>query len=271
MRLPFSTPKLEHLDLYLRQKRYDRAVASIDQALRHRADDLSLMRRRAEVLGMARQHREAVDAWRDLARAYTRHGLHTRAVEVLKRLVHGAPQREDLGAELAQLIAVGSPDSQLDQSWSEVTEDAPAQQKERATSTLFTLFSAEVLAQLMERTERRSFLGGDIIVTEGESGGGMFLLVEGQVKVFTRDAEGHHIPLTELGPGDLFGEVSVLTGAARTATITAQGAVTALEVSRAAIVDLAGQYPEVLDVMQRFCEQRAQHTIETLLGRGQRR
>src|SRR4051794_23903742 len=54
------------------------------------------------------------------------------------------------------------------------------------------------------------------IARQGEIGSGMFIIVEGQVRV-VRDGE----VVTRLGPEEFFGELSVLDGAPRNATVTA--------------------------------------------------
>lgn len=139
--------------------------------------------------------------------------------------------------------------------------------KELATSTLFTLFDPSALEEILTSTNLRSYHEGDIIVTEGEEGASLFLLVEGQVKVFTRGKRGEHVRLAELGPGDLFGEVSVLHGMPRTATITARSPISAIEVTKADIDRISSEHPQVRLTLEKFCEQRAQSTIEALINR----
>ncbi|MCP4902853.1 MAG: cyclic nucleotide-binding domain-containing protein, partial [bacterium] len=116
-------------------------------------------------------------------------------------------------------------------------------------------------------TSLRSFQEGDIIVTEGEEGSSLFLIVTGEVKVFTKGERGEHLPLAELGPGDFFGEVSLLTGKPRTATITAKTQVTTIELHKHSIDEIAGEHPEVRDVLEDFYERRAQDTVEAVIRR----
>jgi CRP-like cAMP-binding protein len=114
-------------------------------------------------------------------------------------------------------------------------------------------------------TNLRSFQEGDIIVTEGEEGHSLFLLVSGEVKVFTRGQRGEHLQLAELGAGDFFGEVSLLTGKPRTATITAKSVVNAIELTKEAVDGIAAEYPEVRAVLTDFYESRAQATVEAVI------
>jgi cAMP-dependent protein kinase regulator len=87
--------------------------------------------------------------------------------------------------------------------------------------------------------------------------------------VFTRGKRGEHVPLGELGPGDVFGEVSVLHGKPRTATITAWRRTAAIEVAKDDIDHISARYPKVRQVLEAFCEERAQNAIEALIRRAQ--
>ncbi|MDH3816911.1 MAG: cyclic nucleotide-binding domain-containing protein, partial [Acidobacteriota bacterium] len=139
--------------------------------------------------------------------------------------------------------------------------------KELQASELFSSFEPEALVEIITSTELRSYNEGDIIVTEGEAGSSLFLVVGGSVKVFTRTEDGGNMPLAELGPGDFFGEVSLLTGRPRTATITASTEVTAIELDRANLDRIAEGHPEVGQVLEDFYERRAKDTVEAVIKR----
>ena len=74
---------------------------------------------------------------------------------------------------------------------------------------------------VVEGLNLATFEPGDIIVAEGAPGDSMFILTEGMMKVYVRDPKGHYMMVKELGEGEFIGEVSVITGKPRTATITA--------------------------------------------------
>jgi cAMP-dependent protein kinase regulator len=139
--------------------------------------------------------------------------------------------------------------------------------KELQASSLFSSFEREALVEILASTELRSFDEGDIIVTEGQTGSSLFLIVGGTVKVFTRTEDGSNVPLAELGVGDFFGEVSLLTGKPRTATITARTEVTAIELDRTNFDRIAEGHAEVRQVLEDFYERRAQDTVEAVIKR----
>ncbi|MDY7094752.1 MAG: cyclic nucleotide-binding domain-containing protein [Acidobacteriota bacterium] len=263
--LPFFGPKIEHLDRYLARRDYDKALGAIDRELRRDPEDLSLFQRQGDVFELSGDRERAMEVYRELARRYVAEGLHARAVALYKKILDLDPQRSDIHAELAALID--------DVGGSERDRSADLRTRELAASTFFTLFEAPILEQVLSSTVLRTYEQGDIVVAEGETGNSLYLLVEGDAKVFTRGGQGQYVPLAELGAGDLFGEVSVLSGKPRTATITASTPITALEVSRDDIERISLEFPQVKAVLQSFCEARAQNAIETLihrLGRGPR-
>lgn len=68
--------------------------------------------------------------------------------------------------------------------------------------------------------ERRSAAKGSIIMREGKSGNSAFLLQSGKVRVYTGEGD-NQTQLAELGAGEIFGEMSLVSDAPRTATVEA--------------------------------------------------
>jgi CRP-like cAMP-binding protein len=86
-----------------------------------------------------------------------------------------------------------------------------------AACPLFRGVGAENLAALAERATEVEFAPRQAIVRQGEIGTGFFIVVEGRVRV-VRDAQ----QLATLGPGEFFGELSVLDGGPRIAQVVAE-------------------------------------------------
>lgn len=82
---------------------------------------------------------------------------------------------------------------------------------------LFRGVGSEYLAALAEKATEVEFAPRHTIVRQGEIGTGFFIVVEGRVKV-VRDAR----TLAALGPGEFFGELSVLDGQPRIAQVVAE-------------------------------------------------
>ena len=140
-----------------------------------------------------------------------------------------------------------------------------------AASVLFRRLAEEDRARLAQLAELRSYRRGRTVFREGDPSRHFFTVVSGRVKVFTLGGRGEHLPLAELGPGDFFGEVSLLTGKPRTATITAGTKVSAIELDRAAVDEIAQEHPEVLTTLDDFCRQRAHQAVEAVIRRLRRK
>jgi putative ABC transport system ATP-binding protein len=72
------------------------------------------------------------------------------------------------------------------------------------------------LTNVAERMMRKQFMPNEVIIREGDVGEELFLISEGEVEV---DREGHEV--ARLGPGDFFGELSLMSGNPRNATVVA--------------------------------------------------
>jgi ABC-type bacteriocin/lantibiotic exporter with double-glycine peptidase domain/CRP-like cAMP-binding protein len=86
---------------------------------------------------------------------------------------------------------------------------------------------------------------GETIVREGEPAGSLFVIVSGSARAAKATPDGHEVPLSVLRPGDVFGELALLRGGARTATVRASGVVEALRLDRAVFDGLVRTNPAV--------------------------
>lgn len=119
--------------------------------------------------------------------------------------------------------------------------------------------------RLLESGFVMRFDAGDVILREGDRGETMYLLMEGQVRIETSAPNGT-LQLAELGRGACVGEVSVLTGSPRTATVTAITPVTAVTFARHRILRLLDENPKVRALLDTLVEARARDTVEKLIG-----
>ena len=105
---------------------------------------------------------------------------------------------------------------------------------------LLSGLSKRDLGQILAIGSEREFSDGDVIVREGDLGRDFYLLLVG-----TAELKVPHQPPEPLGPGDYFGEIAVLDGGPRSATITATGPVTALRIERTAFIRLLDEYGSI--------------------------
>ena len=124
-------------------------------------------------------------------------------------------------------------------------------------SPLFSDFSEAELRAVIRGLRLLTFEPGDIILSEGEPGETVFVLATGAVKAFVRNPEGSLRLVREMGEGSFFGEISILSGAPRTATVTAAARCEVLELDRPTLDEIADRHPGVWPVLVQFAEQRA--------------
>lgn len=96
---------------------------------------------------------------------------------------------------------------------------------------LSSLEQQEVVQSLV----RRAYAPGEVVVRRGEPGDSMFIIHRGRVEVLIPVAGGQPQQVAVLGVGDCFGEMSLLTGEARTADVRALEELDLLEIQKPAI------------------------------------
>jgi CRP/FNR family transcriptional regulator, cyclic AMP receptor protein len=112
-------------------------------------------------------------------------------------------------------------------------------------SRLLQLLDPEDAKKLMAVARRRKFAKGEVVFHEGDPGDTIHLLETGHVAVRVTTPLGDSALLRVIGPGDFFGELSVIAPAPRVATITAIEAVETLSLHRDHIDELRRTNPTV--------------------------
>lgn len=106
-----------------------------------------------------------------------------------------------------------------------------------------------------------SFEEGDDLVRQGEAGTAFFIIVRGRARV---DRDGSTI--RELGPGDFLGEIALIDGSPRTATVTALEPIAAVTIKRSDFLDLVERQPVFRLEMLNALTQRIRATGSAPLG-----
>jgi len=90
-----------------------------------------------------------------------------------------------------------------------------------AANPLFRQLSSEALDEISGLMVKESHKAGNTIFLEGERGDALYVVDSGKVRIWVRDGDGNDVTLSELEPGNFFGEMSVLDGGKRSANTTA--------------------------------------------------
>ncbi len=84
---------------------------------------------------------------------------------------------------------------------------------------LFSGLENEEIEKLASAATVRTFTKNSVVIREGEHSDSIYLINSGKVKVLISDTEGHEVILSILGPGDYFGEMSLIDSQPRSATV----------------------------------------------------
>lgn len=125
---------------------------------------------------------------------------------------------------------------------------------ELATIPLFSSLDADLLHKFADRLTIDEVPAGKPIMREGASGYAFYLLRSGSATVTQ-----HGEVIQHLGPGDFFGEMSILGDGHRTATVTADVESTVWVLFGASFRELEIDSPEVAGTISRAVEDRARH------------
>ena len=118
-----------------------------------------------------------------------------------------------------------------------------------------TVLGDDQIAALASRLGVTEFARGAVLMRQGEMGASMFAIMKGAAEVSVHVAGGKE-NVAMLGPGDIVGEISLMTGAYRNATVTAAKALTALEIGKPALQQLLSESPDLIPRFAGVIEQR---------------
>src|SRR5688572_3255657 len=121
---------------------------------------------------------------------------------------------------------------------------------------IFGILGPELLQQLRSHALQKSVPAGTTLFSKGDIGTSLFAVLDGNVKVASFSAEGKNAVFNILGPGDIFGEIALLDGGARTADVTTLTDCKLLVIERRDFLPLVYGKPDV-----------AQKLIEILCAR----
>ena len=133
-----------------------------------------------------------------------------------------------------------------------------------ATSQLFRDLSAKDRSEILQKLSFQTFEPGTLIIQEKCPGDYLYLIKSGKADVATW-GEGQEMLLATIGEGEFFGEISLVTGAPRTASVRARTAMEAMRLSKADLDEIASRHPGIKNVIAEMIKKRAEDTIRTVL------
>ncbi len=109
---------------------------------------------------------------------------------------------------------------------------------------LFRDIDPQRLKLLAFASERVHFDPGEVVCRQGEPGDAAYVILEGRARVLREGPEGA-LEVAQLGPNDVVGEIAILCGVPRTATVVADGPLEALRIDRETFLATVRQFPEI--------------------------
>lgn len=124
------------------------------------------------------------------------------------------------------------------------------------THPIFKLIPQDEIPTVASWFNLCEFKEGEIVIREGEEGKALYIVRTGEFMVFKKLSKGKAVKLATLGPGDIFGEISILTDGKTTASVKAVKNSTAMVLMRQKFKELVMLYPVVLDGVSTIMEKR---------------
>ena len=109
---------------------------------------------------------------------------------------------------------------------------------------LFSSFNEEELEALSQGSRRVNAAAAEVLFREGEPGDFLFAIVSGTVRIVSQTGPNREQTLAFCGPGECFGEMSLLDGAPRSATAIVCRPSTLIRIDRGNMESLRRRYPE---------------------------
>jgi CRP-like cAMP-binding protein len=127
---------------------------------------------------------------------------------------------------------------------------------------LLTDLSEEDMLRVRADIRVRQYNKRDIVLQKGAAGDSLLFLLTGQLQVIDVTEDGRAIGLRMLAPGDFFGEIAVINGSMRSASVVALTPVLVALLPRATALHLFSHSPSVANQMLRFLAEKVQRDSE---------
>ncbi|HEX9693964.1 MAG TPA: cyclic nucleotide-binding domain-containing protein [Actinomycetota bacterium] len=118
---------------------------------------------------------------------------------------------------------------------------AKREQEALARVPLFSGLSSRHLKRLADSMQEVRYMEGASVVKKGQEGDSFYVILQGEATVIGPGGT----TVNRLQPGDFFGEISLLDGGARTATVTTETPMTMLELKRMEFMRMVEDEPDV--------------------------
>ena len=110
---------------------------------------------------------------------------------------------------------------------------------------LFAGLSEPELARIAQVSVRRHYPAGAVILREGDAGDTCYVMRSGRARIMREHSDGRAITLTNVGPGEIFGELAMFGGEVRSATVETLEEVEAVAILADDLKRLLNDHPDI--------------------------
>jgi small-conductance mechanosensitive channel/CRP-like cAMP-binding protein len=179
------------------------------------------------------------------------------AKSIVLQALHEVLQQRALPLPVTQVELTQPPELELDLSREKICDLL------RRVRLFRNALDNRQLEALAKDSRPRIILAGESLMRQGESADSMFLILEGAARVSFATADGQSHEAAISAAGDMAGEMSLLTGAPRSATVTALTQLRVLEIGKDAIQRLLDSAPDLFERFSKILAQR-QHELDQI-------
>jgi CRP-like cAMP-binding protein len=131
---------------------------------------------------------------------------------------------------------------------------------------MLAMLGAEQMGRLAEQSVERVYAAGEPVIRQNDPGDSMFVIMGGRVEVTAREADAPPVRLATLQAGDYFGEMTLMTGAPRSATVTAVAETRLLEIGKESFRQMLAAQPGLVDQLGAALQQRLSERDQAMAG-----
>lgn len=129
---------------------------------------------------------------------------------------------------------------------------------------LFAGLNERYLKKLAQRLIKREYNKGQVIITQGQGGEGLFIIAKGSAEAIRVQPDGEKVTVNQFTETDYFGELALLDEGLRTASVIATSSVNCLVLTRWDLKGLLQEEPEMAVSMLVELAKRFRRALETL-------
>jgi CRP/FNR family transcriptional regulator len=129
---------------------------------------------------------------------------------------------------------------------------------------VFSTLSPEELSRVAQVVVPRRFEAGEVVFKEGDEGSTCYVVRSGRARAVREHPDGRSITLAHFGPGDIFGEMAMLDGERRSATVESIEGTDAIAILGPDMRRLLREYPDISVKLVAALGRRLRETNERL-------